>query len=332
MLPSSMTEPDRTRVAALRRFNRFHTRLVGALSEGLLDSDLPLAQARVLYEIAQAPASAPASAAGLGRGLGLDAGYLSRLIAALETRGLVTRRPSAQNARRLDLVLTEAGRAAFAALDRASESETAALIAPLAEPDQIRLLAAMARVEALLGGAPDDPVVVLREPEPGDLGWIVHRQGLLYAREYGWDARFEALVAEIVGRFGREHDPARERAWVAEQGGAVVGSVFLVRQDEAVAKLRLLYVEPSARGQGLGRRLVEECLRFSRARGYRRIELWTNDVLVSARRLYQAAGFALVSEEPHHSFGRDLVAQTWGRDLRGPAPAVVPVQGGGGAV
>lgn len=310
-----MIEPHPDDIAAVRRFNRFHTRLVGALDEGLLASDLPLAQARVLYEIAQAPAAVPPSAADLGRALGLDAGYLSRVIAALEARDLVARRPSTGNGRRLGLGLTAAGRTTFAGLDRAAQAETAALLAPLSPRDRARLTAAMEAVVALLGEAPRDPVLILRAPEPGDLGWIVHRHGVLYAREYGWDSSFEALVAEIVGAFGRSHDPVRERAWVAERDGRVAGSVFLLRQDDAVAKLRLLYVEPAARGLGLGRRLVDECLRFARARGYRRIELWTNDVLVSARRLYAAAGFTLVSEEPHRSFGRDLMAQIWARDL-----------------
>ena len=307
----SPVPPDR--VAAVRRFNRFHTRLVGALNERLLASEYALAEARVLYELANA--GAEPSAAELGRALGMDAGYLSRLLGRLEAAGLVARASTPDHGRRLALSLTERGREAFAGLDAASVAEVAALLAPLGEADQAALVAAMARIERLLGGAVSDGPILLRDPRPGDLGLVVSRQGALYAREYGWDWTFEALVAEIVGGFVQAFVPGRERCWIAEIDGQIAGSVFNVRASDEVAKLRLLYVEPWARGRGLGRRLVDECLAFARGAGYRRMELWTNDVLVAARRIYQAAGFELVEEAPHRSFGHDLVGQNWARDL-----------------
>ncbi|WP_348626512.1 bifunctional helix-turn-helix transcriptional regulator/GNAT family N-acetyltransferase [Chelatococcus daeguensis] len=302
-------------IAAIRQFNRFHTKLVGALNEHLLASDYSLPQVRVLYEIANAPPAAPLSANDLAEALRLDPGYLSRLIGGLEAKGLILREPAPGNARRQELRLTETGRAEFARLDSASAAEVEALIAPLSERDRRELVGAMARIRQLLGDRTEDRFVVLRDPEPGDLGWIVHRQARLYAEEYGWDWTYEGLVAEIVGQFVKHFDPAGERAWVAERDGGIVGSIFVVREDDATARLRLLYVEPSARGLGLGRRLVEEALRFAGARGYRRMILWTNDVLVSARRIYEAAGFRLIDEKPHHSFGQDLVGQTWERAL-----------------
>lgn len=300
------------RIAAVRRFNRFHTRLVGALNEGLLASSFPLVQVRVLYEVAN---SEGVSASDLARRLGLDSGYMSRLIAGLEEKELLARSPAEDNARRLELRLTDRGRAIFAELNEASAKEVAALLAKLSEEEQRQLVGAMARIERLLGERTGAITFILRDPVPGDMGWIVHRHGALYAQEYGWDWTFEALVAEIVADFVKTHDPARERCWVAERESEVVGSVFIVRQDDQVAKLRLLYVEPSARGLGLGRQLVDECLRFARTKRYRRMVLWTNSVLVSARRIYEAAGFQLTAEEPHHSFGCDLVGQTWEREL-----------------
>jgi len=234
----------------------------------------------------------------------------------LEARGLVTRTPSEHDARQSVLALTPQGRAAFAPLDQASHDEIAAMLDRLPADERESLVAAMRRVQRLLGGAPEpEPPYHLRGLRPGDIGWVVHRQGLLYATEYGWDQTFEALVAEIAAAFVRNFDPARENAWIAEREGEIVGSVFLVRQSDEVAKLRLLYVEASARGLGLGRRLVDECIRFARDRGYRTLTLWTNDVLVSARRIYEAAGFRLVEEERHHSFGKDLVGQNWVLDL-----------------
>jgi GNAT superfamily N-acetyltransferase len=240
---------------------------------------------------------------------------MSRLVATLEADGLIARTPAAENARRLDLRLTPKGEEAFRALDAASHEEVAGLLAPLSGAERRQLTGAMQRIRRLLGDASDDRTFILRDPAPGDLGWIAHRQGILYATEYGWDWTFEALVAEIVGQFARQFVPGKERCWVAEREGEVVGSAFVVRDDARTAKLRLLYVESSARGLGLGRRLVEECLRFARAAGYARMVLWTNDVLVSARRIYLAAGFELVEEAPHRSFGKDLVGQTWARDL-----------------
>lgn len=302
-------------IAAIRRFNRFYTRLVGALDEHLLSSELSLPQVRVLYEVANAPPDAPLSANELAEFLRVDTGYLSRLIAGLEAGGLIARAPSAANTRRLELRLTPAGGEVFARLNAASASEVAALIEPLSERERRELVGAMERIRRLLGDRSSDRFFVLRDPEPGDIGWIIHRQARLYTDEYGWDWTYEGLVADILGKFVRNFDAARERCWVAEREGEIVGSIFLVREDDTTARLRLLYVEPSARGLGLGRRLVDECLRCAREKGYRRMVLWTNDVLVSARRIYEATGFRLVEQAPHHSFGRDLIGQTWERDL-----------------
>lgn len=306
--------PDE-RIAAVRRFNRFHTRLVGALNEVMLASNYSLPQVRILYEIANAPQGDALSAAELGRSLGLDPGYLSRLIAGLEKEDLILRSPARDNAKRLNLALTKAGEALFASLDAASAEEITALLETLSDHEQRQLVGAMNSVLRLLGPDRDDRTFILREPVPGDLGWITHRQAVLYAREYGFDWTFEALVADIVGKFVRDFDRRRENCWIADRRGEVVGSVFLVRQDDRTAKLRLLYVEPSARGLGLGRRLVEECVGFARSAGYRRMTLWTNDVLVAARRVYKTNGFSLTEEEPHVSFGKQLVGQTWQRDL-----------------
>lgn len=303
-------------IVAVRQFNRFHTRLVGALGERVLHSDYSLPQLRLLYEMAHAPAQAPASAAQLGRDLGMDPGYLSRLISSLEERGLVQREASPDHGKRLALRLTDEGRRVFAELESASAAEVAALLQPLNEADQARLVGAMAQVRRLLGDAQAPAkTFILRDPRPGDLGIVIQKQAELYAQEYGWDWTFEGLLAEIVGQYVKTFNPAREHCWIAESEGEVVGSVFVVQQDEHTAKLRMLYVDASARGLGLGRRLVDECLRFARAQGYRRMVLWTNDILVSARRIYQAAGFELVEEDPHHSFGKDLVGQVWARDL-----------------
>jgi len=299
----------------VRRFNRFHTRLVGALGERLLASQYSLPQLRVLYEIAYAPADAPTSATQLGRDLDLDAGYLSRLLSGLEQAGLVDREPAPENARRLTLRLSAAGRKLFGQIDAASARQVADLLRSLSDREQSRLVGAMAQVERLLDRGAAGPDFILRDPAPGDLGLIVQQQALLYTREYGWDWTFEALLAEIVARFAREFIPGRERCWVAERDGEIVGSVFVVRQDDETAKLRMLYVDAAARGLGLGRRLVDECLRFAQQAGYRRMVLWTNAGLDAARRIYEAVGFELLEEEPHHSFGKDLIGQNWGRDL-----------------
>jgi len=297
------------RVDAVRRFNRFYTRRIGVLQEGLLQSPFSLAEARVLYEVAHRDRPA---AAELGKDLGLDAGYLSRILRGLRRRGLVDRRPSEADGRRSLLGLTRSGRAAFATLDERSRTEIGALLDPLPPRDQGRLVEAMRAIEELLGGAPRPPASYLLRPhQPGDMGWVVHRHGVLYAQEYGWDETFEGLVAEIVARFVKRLDPRRERCWIAEVDGEAVGSVFLVKQSRTVARLRLMLVEPRARGMGIGKRLVDECIRFARQAGYRKITLWTNSVLLAARRLYAQAGFRLVDEEPYHGFGHDLVGETW---------------------
>jgi DNA-binding MarR family transcriptional regulator/RimJ/RimL family protein N-acetyltransferase len=306
---------DPAQIAAVRQFNRFHTRLVGLLNERLLRSDYGLPQVRVLYEVATAPPGRPVAAADLAENLGMDPGQLSRIIAGLGDAGLLARQPSPGNARRLTLELTSQGREVFAALDAASAEEVAALLRPLSGPAREQLVGALARARRLLGDGPRDRTFVLRDPRPGDLGLITSKHGELYATEYGWDLSFEALVAEIVAGFVKNFIPGRERCWVADREGEVVGSVFLVRRDDETAQLRLLFVDKSARGLGLGTRLVDECLRFARSAGYRRIMLWTNDILISARRIYEAAGFELVEEEPHRSFGKDLVGQIWRRAL-----------------
>lgn len=301
-------------IGAVRRFSRFYTHRIGLLQDGLLDLPYSLAEARVIYELAQ---RGTATAAELAMALALDAGYLSRILRGFDRRGLLQREPSASDRRQTRLSLTAAGQEAFAALDAASQAQIATLLAGLSGPAQGRLIAALQEAEALL--EPSRPAAsesfVLRPPQAGDMGWVVQREALLYAREYGWNTEFEALVAEIVAAFVRNFDPRRERCWIAERAGAPAGAVFLVRKTDETAQLRLLHVEASARGLGIGTRLVDECLRFAREAGYRRIMLWTNDVLVSARRIYQTAGFTLTAEERHHSFGHDLVGQNWERPL-----------------
>lgn len=296
-------------VAAVRRFNRFYTRQIGVLGEGFVQSAFSLAEARVLYELAHR--DRPAAAA-LCRDLGLDAGYLSRILRRLERGGLVDRRPSNTDGRQSLLALTAAGRAAVDGLEQATRDQIGAMLEPLSGRARGCLLQAMRTIERLLGaGSETRPPYLLRTHQPGDLGWIVHRHGALYAEEYGFDEQFEALVAAIVAEFARQHDPKRERCWIAEREGAPVGSVMLVRHSDEIAKLRLLLVEPEARGLGIGRHLVQECSRFARRAGYRKITLWTNSVLHAARRVYQGAGYRLVHEEAHHSFGRDLIGETW---------------------
>lgn len=299
-------------IAAVRRFNRFYTRQVGALREGLLDSPFTLTETRVLYELAHRD---ELTASGLGRDLGLDGGYLSRILARFEADGLIARTQSEADRRRAVLRLTEAGKAAFAPLDTGAREEVAAWLGGLAAPAQAELVAAMGRIETLLEPAPARPYVI-HPPRAGDIGWVVARHGALYAEEYGFDARFEALVATVAGAFLTNHDTARERCWIAERDGVNLGSIFLVRADDELAKLRLLLVEPAARGQGIGRRLVQECLAFARAAGYRRITLWTNDVLLAARRIYQQAGFQLIRSEPHRMFGPAIVGEDWELALR----------------
>jgi DNA-binding MarR family transcriptional regulator/GNAT superfamily N-acetyltransferase len=307
------------RVAELRAFTRFYTSVLGVLDEGLLDTPYSVTEARIVFELAQQDAT---DLADLRRRLGTDAGYMSRLTARLEADGLLTRERSPVDARRQVLRLTDQGRSVFATLDARAAEQAAGLLAGLPDPVQQRVLAAMSTIRTVLAdGRPERPrTVIIRPPGPGDYGWIVARHGALYAEEYGWDTTFEGLVARIVGEFLAGHDPAREAAWIAEVDGEPVGCVFCVAEDETTAKLRILLVEPDARGMGIGARLVDECVRFARRAGYQRLVLWTNDVLVSARRIYEAAGFTLVDEEPHHSFGHDLVGQTWALDLRSAGP------------
>jgi DNA-binding MarR family transcriptional regulator/N-acetylglutamate synthase-like GNAT family acetyltransferase len=297
------------RIAAVRRFSRFYTAKIGMLREGLHASPFSLAEARVLYELANRDRP---TASELVRDLGLDAGYLSRILGGFERQGLLEKEASPQDRRQNYLLLTSAGRRAFAPLDSASRQEIGELLQALSEPEQQLLVAAMGSVERLLGNGRNGQVpYILRSHRPGDLGWVVSRHAALYAEEYGWDGSFEALVAGIVEKFIEHFDARYEHCWIAERDGAILGAVMLVRKSAKIAKLRLLYVEPAARGLGIGKRLVEECIRFARAAGYRRITLWTNSILLAARAIYEQAGFILVDSEKHHSFGQDLVAETW---------------------
>ena len=300
-------------IETVRDFNRFYTRQIGLLEESLLESDFTLTECRVLYELAHRTAP---TAAQIGNALGLDAGYLSRILAKFEQRKLVRRTDSKQDVRAVHVSLTAAGRKAFAPIDAAAREHINGLLKPLAASDVGALTEAMGVVRRVLGDARAEPKAYqLRDLKPGDVGWIVHRQAVLYTREYDWDQTYEALVAEILGAFIKSYDRQRERSWIAEREGQIIGSVFVMQKTEDVAQLRLLYVEPSARGLGLGRHLVDECIRFTRAKGYKKLTLWTNDCLTAARKIYQAAGFKLVKEEKHHSFGKNLVGQTWDLDL-----------------
>jgi DNA-binding MarR family transcriptional regulator/GNAT superfamily N-acetyltransferase len=297
------------RVAAVRRFNRLYTRTIGVLQERAYRSPFSLAAVRVLYELAH---RTKPTATELGRDLGLDPGYLSRILRGFEKRGLLARTRSEVDARQQHLTLTAHGRKVFTPLEARSQADVATLLHALPPAAQAHLVDAMGTIERLLGPRPESPdSYLIRPPEPGDLGWVVHRHGVLYAQEYGYDHRFEALVAEIVAQFVQHLVSRRERCWIAERDAEIVGSVFLVQHSATVAKLRLLLVEPQARGLGIGRRLVSECVRFARQAGYRKITLWTQSELRAARRLYEAAGFGLVKRERHQSFGRDLVAETW---------------------
>jgi len=300
-------------IAAVRGFNRFYTQRIGALREHLLDSPFSLTGVRVLYELAHWPAGGdPPTATVLAARLALDEGYLSRILRDFEQRGLLRKQRSVADGRRKSLVLSSRGGREFAQLDARSQREVGALLARLSGPEQTLMVGALQTASRLLGAVPDRlPSYVLRPPRPGDMGWVIHRHGALYAQEYGYDQRFEALVAQIVARFVQRFDPARECCWIAERREEIVGSVFLVRKTKTVAKLRLLLVEPGARGLGIGRRLVDECIRFARAAGYRKLALWTQSELDAARHLYTLAGFQRVSEQPHDSFGKHLVAEIW---------------------
>lgn len=295
-------------VDAVRGFNRFYTKQIGLLREGLLDTPFSLTQARILYEIAHQESI---TAKQLGQQLNLDAGYLSRQVARFEKAGLIARQTSDLDGRVQHLALTRKGRTAFATLDQRSSSEVEGQLRNMKPAAQTKLVESMKSIQALLDPSREAPIVQLRAPQPGDIGWVISRHGAIYAQEYGWDATFEALVAEITANFIKNFDPQRERCWIAEAGGERAGCIFLVQKSRTVAKLRLLLVEPSSRALGIGRRLVDECIAFARSAGYRKMTLWTNDVLHEARRIYQRAGFRLVKENRHHSFGHDLVGQNW---------------------
>lgn len=304
-----LSDPLEERVGAVRHFNRFFTRQIGVLREGLLHSPYSLTESRILFELAHRD---DLTASDLCRELGLDAGYVSRLLARLEQQELIEKVRSENDGRQRLLRLTSQGQDAFALLDQRSRDEISEMLTDLSEESQQRLLKAMQTIESVFDkGLKFSEPFFLRPHEPGDMGWVTHRHGVLYAQEYGWDEHFEALVAQIVSDFINHYNPARERCWIAEMNGEIVGSVFVVQASDTVAKLRLLLVEPKARGLGLGSRLVEECIRFARRSGYQKLMLWTNSVLEAARHIYQKAGFTLVAQEEHHSFGHDLIGETW---------------------
>jgi len=296
-------------VEAVRRFSRYYTKQIGLLQEKILRSPFSLAEARVIYELAHHEKT---TATELANELGLDPGYLSRILRDFNKRGLIDKGRSESDGRKKLLRLSENGQAAFAGINARSRREIEGSLNNLSPTDQARLVQAMQTIEALLGARPEHRVpYILRTHQPGDMGWVVHRHGILYAEEYAWDEQFEALVAEIVVGFIRNYDPKRERCWIAEKDGDNVGSVFVVKQSDSTAKLRLLLVEPNARGLGIGSRLVNECIKFAQQVGYTKMTLWTNNILSAARHIYEKAGFRLVNEQPHKSFGQNLVAETW---------------------
>jgi DNA-binding MarR family transcriptional regulator/GNAT superfamily N-acetyltransferase len=300
-------------ISAVRAFNRFYTSKLGVLDQQLLKSPFSLSEARVLYELANRN---DPSAKQIGIELGLDPGYLSRILQKFDDDGLITRKALASDRRQYRLGLTAKGRQAFAKLDRSSHDDVAEMLATLPRADGKRLIAAMATIEGVLGTSGISPQpAILRDPRPGDMGWVVQSHGALYAGEYGFDSTFEGLVAKIAAEFLGSFDASRERCWIAELDGVPVGSVFLVKGSDDVAKLRLLLVDPAGRGQGLGRRLVGECIAFARACGYRKITLWTQSILFAARKIYQDAGFVPVASEPHRSFGQNLIGETWEMEL-----------------
>jgi DNA-binding MarR family transcriptional regulator/GNAT superfamily N-acetyltransferase len=296
-------------VDAVRAFNRFYTKKIGVLQEGLLQSEFSLTELRILYEIAHYEG---VTASEIAKTLELDRGYLSRILTKFEQHALIAKKSSAADGRQTLLSLTSRGRKVFSPLEKRSQAEVAAMLSTLSIAGQSRLVDAMKTIQSLIGPPAEGSVsYILRPHRPGDMGWIIHRHAVLYSQEYGWDEKFEALVAEIAAKFIQNFDPKRERCWIAEKDGEIVGSIFLVKRTEEEAQLRLLLVEPSARGLGIGKRLVEECIRFAREAGYRKVMLWTNNILHAARHIYEEAGFTLVEEEPHHSFGHDLVGQNW---------------------
>jgi DNA-binding MarR family transcriptional regulator/N-acetylglutamate synthase-like GNAT family acetyltransferase len=313
MKSNTLRSELQSQIAAVRRFSRFYTRKFGIIEPKLLDSPWTLQEARIIYEIAERQTC---TATDLVRALGLDAGYLSRTLQTLQRRQIVARKPLKTDRRAAELTLTAKGRAAFAELDGRSRSEVAGLLGRLANADRTAVIAAMTAIEQALEPPAQQPAgFLLRSHRPGDIGWVVSRHGALYAEEYGWEIGFEALVAEIAAQFIRSYDASREHCWIAEIGGEPVGSVFLVKASDEVAKLRLLLVERKARGLGVGRALTEQCIRFARAAGYTSITLWTQSILVAARGIYQRAGFQRVKEERHHSFGADLIGETWELNL-----------------
>lgn len=305
-----MTDLQRS-VTAVRRFNRFYTRRIGVLAEGFLDSPFSLTEVRVLYELAARQVS---NAKELRQELEIDGGYLSRMLHTFHRRGLIQKKASPTDARRRELTLSAKGREQFARLEDRQRADVERMLGSLSPRSRHQLLQRMQSLEQLLTHQERTPApapYTVREHRPGDMGWITHRQSVLYHHEYGWDERYEALIARIMADFVEGFDPKKERCWIAEREGEIVGSVFCVKKSATVAKLRLLYVEPSTRGLGIGTRLVEECIAFARARGYRKLTLWTNSVLTSARRIYERTGFTQVEEKRHHSFGKDLIGQTW---------------------
>lgn len=307
--------PIEQRAESVRQFNRFYTRQIGVLGEGHLGSPFSLTETRVLYELAHRDQP---TASEIGEALGLDRGYLSRTLRAFKRRGLITT-ARGEDRRRTHLTLTAAGRKAFAPLDKGARRAVVEMLQPLSDGKQRRILDAMDTIRDGLSDSAQPSTArepyTIRTHRPGDMGWIVHRHGILYSKEYGWDERFEGLVARVVADFVEEFDPSRDRCWVAERGGEIVGSIFAVKKSKTVVKLRLLYVESSARGLGIGERLVDEMIQFSRNAGYRRIVLWTQSDLVSARKIYAAKGFELTGTEGHDMFGSPLTAETWELNL-----------------
>jgi DNA-binding MarR family transcriptional regulator/N-acetylglutamate synthase-like GNAT family acetyltransferase len=300
---------DARRVAAVRRFNRFYTQNLGVLQRGWLDSPFSLTEARVLYEIKQRDR---ATASGIARDLGLDAGYLSRILRRFHKNGLIRKDLSPDDGRQSFLSMTARGRKAFDPLETRSERQVGAMLGRLTAPEQDHLVSAMRAIETMIASEPrGESDIILRQPRPGDLGWVVGRHAELYAREYGWGENFEGLCAQIVADFVSKYDPKCERCWIAEMDGQNVGSVFLVKDSEKVARLRLLLVDPIARGRGLGTRLTDECIRFARQGGYQSITLWTHKVLTAARHVYERAGFRLTSSETRRSFGRNVISEHW---------------------
>lgn len=310
-----MSKAGLDRIAAVRRFNRFYTRQIGVLRKGYLDSPYSLGEMRVLYELWRGH---DPTASDIARVLDLDAGYLSRVLRNFEKKGLISRETSSRDARQSHLTLTARGKKTFAPLEKKSQDQVADMLGQLDETEQTRLVGAMDEIERLIGHAPatdNQPAYILRPPKPGDFGWVVSRHAELYLQEYGWGEPFEGLCAGIVADFANKNDPTRERCWIAERNGEPVGSIFLVKDNDTIARIRLLLVDPKGRGLGIGKRLVEKCVSFARAAGYSQITLWTHSVLTAARHIYEQAGFTLTSSEKRHTWGKDVVAEFWDLNL-----------------